>query len=214
MKSRSLPRRRAPAGFTLVEILVTVSLVALLAALSIVAMGHATRTANIQKTKSYLQAIELFLDSYQQDYGTYPRPKEGGESATTLVGGNNYPVGGAIALYQALTADGDDSLENGETGSMGKAGSLGPEAKVYWAAADPTGSQRISRQADGKWYIGDGFGIPFQYVVPPPVDPRNADNFEALKQKYKNPRKYDLWSYGGTKEANFTDQNTWIKNWE
>lgn len=212
MNPRPLPRRPA-AGFTLVEILVTISVIALLATLSIVAMGHATRTANREKTKAYLKAIEMQLENFKNDNGTYPRPKEGSESTTTLVAGNNYPVGGAITLYQALTGDGDDSMEGGDTGSMGKPGSLGDGYKVYWPDADPQGSQRIARQADGKWFIADGFGIPFQYLVPPPVDPRRADDFEALKTKYKNPRMYDLWSYGGTKEENFTDQNTWIRNW-
>jgi hypothetical protein len=124
------------------------------------------------------------------------------------VGGTSYPVGGAITLYQALTGDGDDAIEGGDTGSVGKVGSL-QDAKVYWADASPEGSQRIARAADGKWFIGDGFGAPFQYKVPPPPDPRKADNFETLRMEYKNPTSYDLWSYGGKYE----EEKAWIKNW-
>lgn len=206
------PARPRSAAFTMVEILVVISIIALLASLSMVAMGHANRTSKREKTKAYIKAIELKLESFKNDNGTYPRPKEGSEGTTTTVSGNNYSVGGAIALYQALTADGDDGLEGGDTGSMGKPGTL-PEATVYWADADPNGGQKISRPADGKWFIADGFGVPFQYLVPPPVDPRNPDNFEALRVKYKNPRSYDLWSYGGIDDANFADEKTWLKNW-
>ena len=193
----------------MVEILVTISIIALLATLSIVAMGHANRSSNREKTKAYLKAIELQLDRYKNDNGTYPRPKAGSEGNTVLVGGTNYPVGGAVTLYQALTGDGDDAIEGGDTGSQGRAGSLGPDAIVYWPDADPNGAQRISRAADGKWYIGDGFGVPFQYKVPPPVDPRNPDNIENLRNEYKNPGSYDLWSYGGE----YNNEKAWIKNW-
>jgi prepilin-type N-terminal cleavage/methylation domain-containing protein len=195
-------------GFTMVEILVVISIIALLATLSIVAMGHANKAANREKSKAYLQTIQTQLERFKNDNGAYPRPKEGSESATTMVSGTNYPVGGAITLYQALTGDGDDSIEGGDTGSVGKPGSL-EDSVVYWADADPNGSQRISRQADGKWYISDGFGVPFQYKVPPPADPRNPDNFEALQNEYHNPRSYDLWSYAGKYE----EPKAWIKNW-
>lgn len=202
------PAHRRRAGFTMVEILVTISIIALLATLSIVAMGHATRQSNREKSKAYLKAIELKLEEYKNDNGTYPRPKEGSEGNMVTVGGTSYPVGGAITLYQALTSDGDDAIEGGDTGSIGEVGSL-QDAKVYWADASPKGSQRIARAADGKWFIGDGFGVPFQYKVPPPTDPRKADDFETLRLEYKNPKSYDLWSYGGKYE----EEKAWIKNW-
>jgi prepilin-type N-terminal cleavage/methylation domain-containing protein len=207
MKSLRSSGNRA-AGFTMVEILVTISIIALLASLSIVAMGHANRSSNREKTKAYLKAIELQLDRYRNDNGTYPRPKEGSDGTTVLVGGTNYSVGGAITLYQALTSDGDDAIEGGDTGSQGKAGSL-PDLPVYWPDADPNGAMRISRAADGKWFIGDGFGVPFQYKVPPPVDPRNPDSIENLRSEYRNPGSYDLWSYGG----DYNNEQAWIKNW-
>jgi type II secretory pathway pseudopilin PulG len=192
----------------MVEILVVISIIALLASLSIVAMGHANRTSNREKTKAYMKALELHLERYKGDNGGYPRPKDGSEAIMTTVRGNNYSMGGAITLYQALTADGDDAIEDGDTGSQGQAGSM-RDLPVYWADADPNGSQRISRQADGKYFIADGFGVPFQYQVPPPQDPRNAGNYDELKSKYNNPTTYDLWSFGGQDET----QKAWIKNW-
>lgn len=192
----------------MVEILVVISIIALLASLSMVAMGHANRTSNREKTKAYMKALELHLERYKGDNGSYPRPKDGSEAIMTTVRGNNYSMGGAITLYQALTADGDDAIEDGDTGSQGQAGSM-RDLPVYWADADPNGSQRISRQADGKYFISDGFGVPFQYKVPPPQDPRNAGNYDELKSKYNNPTTYDLWSFGGQDDT----EKAWIKNW-
>ena len=70
----------------------------------------------------------------------------------------SYDVGGAITLYQALTGDGDDAIEGGDSASNGIPGST-PESKIYWADADPRGSQRISRMDGGKYFLADGFGV-------------------------------------------------------
>jgi type II secretory pathway pseudopilin PulG len=102
----------------MVEILVVISIIALLASLSIVAMGHANRTSNREKTKAYMKALELHLERYKGDNGSYPRPNDGSEAIMTTVRGNNYSMGGAITLYQALTADGDDAIEDGDTVSV------------------------------------------------------------------------------------------------
>jgi prepilin-type N-terminal cleavage/methylation domain-containing protein len=203
---------RAMPGFTMIEILITVSVIALLATLSLVAMGYATKVSNRKKTESYRNTIALFLDRYRNDNGLYPRPKEGAEGDTVSVVGMNYSVGGATTLYQALTGDGDDAIEGGDTASTGVPGST-PESEVYWADADPRGSHRITRENNGKWYVADGFGVPWQYKVPKPLDPKRPDAFQEEKDKYHNPKTYDLWSYGGTDEANIMNEKAWIKNW-
>jgi prepilin-type N-terminal cleavage/methylation domain-containing protein len=200
---------RTIAGFTLIEVLITISVIALLATLSLVAMRFATRTANRKKTAAYMKTIELLLEGYRNDNGVYPRPKEGMEGEKVEVSGTSYDVGGAITLYQALTGDGDDAIEGGDSASSGVPGST-PESVVYWADADPKGSQRISRMDGGKYFLADGFGVPWQYRVPKRVDPRKPDAFLEEKDKYHNPKTYDLWSYGGSDES---DQNVWIKNW-
>jgi prepilin-type N-terminal cleavage/methylation domain-containing protein len=201
---------RAVPGFTLIEILITVSVIALLATLSLVAMSHATRISNRKKTETYKNTIALFLDRYRNDNGVYPRPKEGSEGDTVSVSGYNYSVGGAVTLYQALTGDGDDAIEGGNTASTGVPGST-PESVVYWADADPRGSQRISRENNGKWYLADAFGVPWQYRVARPLDPKRPDAFQEEKDKYRNPKGYDLWSYGGLDDT--TNEKAWIKNW-
>jgi hypothetical protein len=62
----------------------------------------------------------------------------------------------------------------------------------------------------GKYFLADGFGVPWQYRVPRRVDPRKPDAFLEEKNKLHNPKTYDLWSYGG---SDGSDPNVWIKNW-
>jgi prepilin-type N-terminal cleavage/methylation domain-containing protein len=196
-------------GFTLIELIVTVSIIALLATLILVAMNHANTVAKRRKAETHLRVMSGYLDSYRADFGTYPRPKEGSENQSVTVSGTSYPAGGAVALYQALSGDGDAALEGGEVASKGEPGSL-TESKVYWPELDPRQStQRIVAQHNAMYMIVDPWGAPWRYRVPPRVDPRNPDEFEQYKTSYHNPATYDLSSYAG----DYTNERAWIKNW-
>jgi prepilin-type N-terminal cleavage/methylation domain-containing protein len=61
------------AGFTLVEVLVTVGIIALLVALVLPAVMHARTTGYVIRTKSDFQAIAMALEAYKGDFGDYPR---------------------------------------------------------------------------------------------------------------------------------------------
>jgi prepilin-type N-terminal cleavage/methylation domain-containing protein len=207
MMRADFPRRRRLAAFTLIELLVTISLIAMLAALALVAMRYANTVSRREKTKVHLKAIESGISKYVTDNGIIPRPKEGGEGQTVTVGGKNYPGGGAIALYQALSGDGDNLIEGGETGSLGQLKSTA-DAKVYWPDLDPrTNPQRIVQQQSGQYMLVDPWGVPWQYRVPPPPDPNNPDTLD--KAKYHNPTTYDLWSFAD----DIGNEKAWIKNW-
>ncbi|MGI8604205.1 MAG: type II secretion system protein [Verrucomicrobiales bacterium] len=210
MKTSTLPVHRPRSGFTLVELMITITLIGLLSALGLLAMKHANTTARREKAKAHKQVIISFLDAYAKDYGTYPSPKEGGGGQTVSVGGYAYPSGGAIALYQALSGDGDSALDGGNVESQGILQSMGPSAKAYWPDLDPkTNPQRIVHSENGQYMLVDPWGAPWQYLVPPPLDVKNQDDFDKDKTKYHNLKTYDLWSFGGDP----TNEKSWIKNW-
>ena len=65
--------RRKRTGFTLVELLAALGIIALLAGLLIPAMSMVRRTAKETKQKAQFTAIELALTAFKNDYGDYPR---------------------------------------------------------------------------------------------------------------------------------------------
>lgn len=213
MKRSFPPRAATRRGFTLIEIIVTISIIALLSTLALIAMNYANRTSKMRKAQAQLRTIESFLERYYADYGTYPRPitEDGGTSVN--IGGVTYPAGGAIALYQALSGDGDTGLEGGSVAPQGELGSA-PGSTVYWADLDPRSNpQQLVFEQNGQYMLVDPWGIPWQYQLPPRLDSTGPDDPERFKQKYHNTTKYDLWSFGGTKPEEFGQEGNWIKNW-
>ena len=65
--------RRKRTGFTLVELLAALGIIALLAGLLIPAMSMVRRTAKETKQKAQFATIELALTTFKNDYGDYPR---------------------------------------------------------------------------------------------------------------------------------------------
>jgi prepilin-type N-terminal cleavage/methylation domain-containing protein len=64
-----MPRRRA---FTLVELLVVISIIGVLAALIIPLAGSVARTKKISTAQAEMQQIETALENYKAKYGVYP----------------------------------------------------------------------------------------------------------------------------------------------
>jgi len=90
-------------GFTLVEILVVVSIIGLLAGLSIPAVGGALRSAKKAKVAAMAQQIRVALSQYYTEYGTFltngtPWDSQrgfgtlAGNTTMTLMGNTNNPV--------------------------------------------------------------------------------------------------------------------------
>ncbi|HEY3321142.1 MAG TPA: prepilin-type N-terminal cleavage/methylation domain-containing protein [Planctomycetota bacterium] len=88
-----IPRRTAR-GFTLVEMLVVLGIIAILSGLVLTALGAARKQARIRETEATLKIIEAALEQYQADFQDYP-PSE------------NDPDGikGAESLYKCLNTD-------------------------------------------------------------------------------------------------------------
>ena len=111
-------RTRASAGFTLVELLVVMSIIGVLIGLLYPAVNAAVRASRVARTQAIIQSLTVGLEAFKADWGVYPPS-------------NN---------------DGDDRLEGGPTG-QGKGNRLmalalmGPDGKGWGVrAADQTGA--------------------------------------------------------------------------
>jgi prepilin-type N-terminal cleavage/methylation domain-containing protein len=196
-------------GFTLIELMTTVAIIAVLASILIAALGYAKTVSNRNKTAAHVRVIKTGLEGYKKDYGTFPVPRTPG-GAPVDVGGIQWEGMGAKMLYQALSGDGEDTILGG-TGSpsTGQQKST-PGAKIYWEGADAENNQQRAVFAlDGSFYLVDGWGVPWQFAIP---DPQAQLDVQSLRAQYRNAGTYDLWSYGGNKE-DFQNQAKWIKNW-
>jgi prepilin-type N-terminal cleavage/methylation domain-containing protein len=216
MKSRFKKHHRS--GFTIVELLVVISIIALLFALTIGGFTYAQKSAARSRTSVALNAMKSGLERYHKEFGEYPAPQNPDD--TISYGSKTYEVGGATMLYQALSGDGYDNIVIAQTSSnAGQASSNGSldesESKNVMLTDMPSS---IWAEQNGRYYMIDGFGRPFQYVKAVPTgsgrDPTTIN------------KDYDLWSYGEDEEnttARSLDSQIpgklkeasqkWIKNW-
>ncbi len=211
------PPRRGGAGFTLLELLIVIAIIAILAALTMGAFKFATEAASRNRTTAALTAIKGALERYKEKFGEYPEPMAPAETAD--VSGTTVRIGGAKMLYQAITGDGTDALklasgapaapsdgktddtelENVIDGSM-------PPSMIY-----PPASTLKAGYA-GPIYFIDGFSRPFQYdkggstdAVNPTFDIWSFGNYEQGKPS--------VIGYDVTTKKDSTKTGAWIKNW-
>lgn len=215
MKSNLQSCRKA--GFTIVELLVVITIIALLFGLTVGGFTLAQKSSARNRTVVSLNAMKGALDRYRQEFGEYPEPQNAGD--TISIQNITYDVGGAAMLYQALSGDGYDNILMAQTPSAGQAssnGSLEPEESKNVMLIEMPKEMWIN--LNGRYFMADGFGKPFQYV--------KARSVTADQGPVTINSNYDLWSYGDdTTNTNARSIDTqaagplkdaslkWIKNW-
>lgn len=60
-------------GFTIVELLIVIVVIAILAAITVVAFNSVSKRAQFSSMKSDINAIKKELELYKVDNGSYPR---------------------------------------------------------------------------------------------------------------------------------------------
>lgn len=77
-------------GFTLIEILVTISIIAILSVIGMVAYSSVVRQGRDSKRQSDLRAIQSALEQYNSDQGFYPDAISFGNPLSRPTGGTPY----------------------------------------------------------------------------------------------------------------------------
>jgi prepilin-type N-terminal cleavage/methylation domain-containing protein len=72
MRLRNYRPRAAPRGFTLVEMLAVVAIIAVVAGMLLTATMKAREKQRVNATRSLIQRIELALEHYRNTYGQWP----------------------------------------------------------------------------------------------------------------------------------------------
>lgn len=90
-------RRPLRPGFTLIELLAVITIIVILAGLTIGGMSYVNEKQAVEKAKVQIKLLESAIEEYKLDNGSYP-----GTSANTPIAG----TGVTNQLYRALYLDG------------------------------------------------------------------------------------------------------------
>jgi prepilin-type N-terminal cleavage/methylation domain-containing protein len=189
MKNKNSEQRRyGNRGFTLLELMVVISLIAILAGMVLAAMPAVVNSVKRKETKLSLKEMEAGLSSYHLDNGMFP-----------VHAGD--PVEGAFVLYKHLSGDFDED---------GILDDVSAKTKIYVEGIDwnTSKNQKRDRVGDvgGRYALLDPFGSPIRYLCDPP----------GQKKKITRNPTYDIWSLGGGDSDSdaLEDRSKWLTNWE
>jgi len=205
------PLSAKPDGFTLVELLVVISIITLLAGLTIAAMGGAQNSAARNRTKAEISSLSVAIESYKIDNGDYPRDPTSAAatdkldatqstSADALISSGKYMLS-SVVLYQALSGD---TSGNRSVGSTTDASGNTVKNKVYFPFKS------------GMLYPKGPMGS--TTTVTALLDPfKNVYGYSTIYiatsgSSGYNPT-FDLWSTADHDQLGATPTAAWITNW-
>ena len=228
MKFNLFLSRPRKGGFTLIEMLIVITIISMLAALTMGGYTYAMRSSKRRTTTGTFEAIKLALERYNTEFAEYPQSASTNQMVQFPPATTGYDVSGAACLYQALTGDGYDQISGVAANAGGGAGGTsdgkteGPaELRNKMFVEVP---QTIFTRKGSTYILIDGFGHPFQYIkaAPPAVAPAGGGAAQQTTATTVNTT-YDLWSY--SEDETNTDRKgidslkdpalsvKWIKNW-
>ncbi|MDI1311559.1 type II secretion system protein [Prosthecobacter sp.] len=234
MKTTRFASHSRTRAFTLVEMLIVVTIISMLAALTLGGYTFAMRSSKRRLTTGTFEAIKLALERYSTEFGEYPQPAGSNQMVQFPPGVSTYDTSGASCLYQALTGDGYDQIKgvtSASSDSSGGGSGASSDGKVEGLSEIKNKMlveipQTIYTRKGSTYIIIDGFGHPFQYLkaaIPAAVNGANGTNTNTDTAPTTINTTYDLWSYSED-EQNTTKQSIstlndptvsvkWIKNW-
>ena len=192
-------------GFTLVEILVVMAIIAALMSISFVAFNAVVKNTREKNTKLRIDAIEASLADYLDDRTNVLPAGDGGTNSTTVAAG---AADAADGLYEILTGDWNRNwkIDDDEVGRMVE---LVPTVFTDEAKTIPdVQSSFVHVDKDGVLY--DDFTQPLRYY-------HDVANNRGAKNYFE--KGYDLWSGGQdqktTGDSTDTDDTMRddLKNW-
>ncbi|MFN0076528.1 MAG: type II secretion system protein [Prosthecobacter sp.] len=214
-------------AFTLVEMLIVITIIALLASLTMGAYTYAMRSSKRRTTTGTFEAIKLALERYNTEFGEFPEPA-GKEQMVEIIPGKSYDTSGAACLYQALTGDGYDQIKGVSASTGSDKSSAASDGKTEGTAEIKNMMlvevpRTIWTAKSSRYLIIDAFGRPFQYIKAASATAAAGGAGGAATTATTVNSTYDLWSYSED-EQNITSTSIqsqedpkisvkWIKNW-
>ena len=199
-------------AFTLIELIVVVSIIAVLSALVLSTAGYARKKGARARAETEIAAMSAAIENYKSDNGIYPR----GPANAITIGTVTIPANATDNLNARTRGDPADTADPtyGETSlylytllSGDTDGDRSPNSNVKSYMAFKPNMLLPSGGSGPVTAISDPFGNSYGYSTANQADP--------VTPKGYNPT-FDLWSTTGLTTAGQptqADQNQWIKNW-
>ena len=162
MKTHRQPATRA---FTLIELLITITIIAILASLTAAGISNAIDQANRLKVRTVLMDLKNGIDQYQTDYGRWPI-----DSSATGANGEDAPE---------LLTDGNNSLVDTLMGippASGGTADLNPKRTPFVSFTPANNGRHGLVGAARPFKLADMYGQPYHILLD-----TNGDN------QVKNP---------------------------
>jgi prepilin-type N-terminal cleavage/methylation domain-containing protein len=181
------PSRHGQAAFTLIELMAVITIIVLLAALVVGAMGFVNERQAKEKAKVQMALLSKALEEYKLDMGGYPGTKSasGGYYGGANADGTNGDF--SKVLYTALFYEGYELSTNPNRADPDKV----KAPKIYGPELDPTNSKQ-------GWTTGAGSTPPANLNI---TDPWGNNYRYRVGASAQNPD-FDLWSMGKDGKSN------------
>ena len=188
---------RASGAFTIMELLVVISIIITLAALILGTAGYVQKKGARSRTEAEIAALSAALESYKADNGAYPRDTANNTTDTLdprIHGDATAKIYQDASLYLFSQLSGLDSSQTPIA-----------SAKSYFNFKPQMlgGTRNAAGNVTVVAFIRDPFGNSYGY----------STANQAGSSKGYNPT-FDLWSTAGTGSTTSPpDQTQWVKNW-
>jgi prepilin-type N-terminal cleavage/methylation domain-containing protein len=189
LRQRQLQRN----GFTILELLIVISIIVVLAGLILATSGYVQKKGARSRTEAEIAAISAALENYKADNGIYPTSSDTDALKANTMGDPTQTTyqAATLSLYKLISGDADNDANRTA------------EAKSYFSFKPNQLSPSAQNQA--VTFIRDPFGNSYGYSTIKATTPAGTDGY--------NPT-FDLWSTGAKIDSSSTPtQVEWIKNW-
>ena len=180
-------RRISKAAFTLIEMMVVITIIIILAGLVVGGMEYANQRSATEKAKTQIALLTKGIEEYKLDMGAYPAT--GDITTTSGASGTN----SSSILYNALYWDSDND-NKGVTGP-----SPDTDQKIYLPELDPATSKQGWTSVTTST-ITDPWGNQYCY--------RSSSNATGGPNSATVNPDFDLWSMGKDGKSNAANPST------